>query len=261
MCLIPSQRFGSNPLFKGDSHEDFARPIHPVGFLHRRGRRSPLPSPAPPETAPMLLRGCLPNARADPSSADACSARGQVVQLTAHPGRQTLLVHRRHGWRSRAAAWIPPLLGELFDATPPCVLQATAGEFSSHSSWVALAVDQASGQGIFQGITSMASPFDGPVIPMGGLCSVQLVVNSMKHSIEAILPQHANDLRVAIERELASAIKNFDFNAEIRKAADLIIREKMRYAISLAIDLALREKEVQQRIASKVSQILAGKFD
>ena len=98
------------------------------------------------------------------------------------------------------------------------------------------------------------NPFDQPQVklpqskPIGGLYTVHLSIEGMKHQIEQCLLDHDGSLRATVEQELKVAVGQFDFNREVSKCAESAIKSLVSQAIERAVREAFRDDSVSQSL-------------
>ena len=77
---------------------------------------------------------------------------------------------------------------------------------------------------------------------------ITIEVEGMRHAITMALMQHFEQRDQELQTAVAQACAAFDFQAEINKVTDQIIREELRNAIRAAVVTVLYDKELTARL-------------
>ena len=91
---------------------------------------------------------------------------------------------------------------------------------------------------------------------LGGLVSVRLTVDNLKHQVMAVLPQFADDMKASIEREVEAAVRGFDFAKEVKETTERELREQIKYAVGRAVSEVFSDPEIKQRVLNHVKERL-----
>lgn len=91
---------------------------------------------------------------------------------------------------------------------------------------------------------------------IGGLYTVRLTVEGMKHAIEQCLIDHDSSLRASVEAELKAVVARFDFGEAVREAATSVLRTTVTQALDRAVRDAFMDPSVNQQLNDMVREHL-----
>lgn len=85
---------------------------------------------------------------------------------------------------------------------------------------------------------------------IGGLYSVRMTLEGIRHSIEQVLLDHDGSLRATVETELKNAIAQFDFPGEVQHCARDVIHRLVGQVVEQEIRNSFNDPEISKLLKS-----------